>query len=102
MSMRTIRITYFLAIVAGAAWVTVLSIGLSSQVRSTHRLARQGKQAHDSLCVLKADLARRITDADEFLRQHPHGIPGIPAKAIQASLTNQRSTLTALETLTCP
>lgn len=50
-----------------------------------------------SLCAFKGDLERRVEAGEEFLKEHPQGIPGISAATIQNSLSNQRMTIAALE-----
>lgn len=75
--------------------------GMGWQVRTNSDLARQGDQAHDALCTLKADLRQRILASRDFLDKHPQGIDGITATAILVSITNQEATLLALKPLVC-
>lgn len=72
------------------------------QVGTNRHLTRDGKQAHDALCVFKADLGQRVNASREFLTTHPQGIPGIPAAVIRTSVMNQQATLDSLSALTCP
>lgn len=75
--------------------------GLSWQLHVNRNLGRQGQEAHDALCVFKADLQRRYGVGLEFIRTHPRGIPGIPAATLTTSLNNQKATLGSLSRLDC-
>lgn len=75
--------------------------GLVVQIVANRHLAQEGKEAHDALCVFKADLQRRYGLGLEFLRTHPAGIPGIPAEVFTSSLANQKATLDSLDRLDC-
>lgn len=111
-----------LAFAAVVLLAFLLTAGFTWQVHETRKLAtqakdaaREGQEAHDSICVLKADLSGRITDAQKavdtaeaFLAAHPDGAFGFTADEIQASvatsrlsLTNQRSTFGALAKTKC-
>lgn len=101
------RVTFVLLAVAIVviAWQVNSSRNLSKENRDlierVRVLALDGKQAHDSLCALKADLRQRVKDSEKFLTEHPHGIAGIPASVIANSIKGQRATLKALR-LPCP
>lgn len=56
---------------------------------------------NDALCTLRADLERRIADSAQFLVDHPNGIQGITALAIQQGIDNQQKTVDALDELDC-
>jgi hypothetical protein len=67
------------------------------------KAARLGVRTHTGVCRLRRDLERRVADSQAFLRANPGGIPGIPAKTIEASITNERSTIRSLHVLSpCP
>lgn len=38
--------------------------------------------------VQRDDINKRIATQEKFLRDHPHGIPGIPARLIQQGIEN--------------
>lgn len=82
-------------------WVAVFTGMTILAFAQTRRLARQGTEAHDAICTLRADLDRRVAASDRFLKEHPKGIPGVPLRSILESLRNQRQTLAALSGLTC-
>lgn len=95
--------------VVGLVWLTHVSDRtkrLAKQNAATliivTRLAKDGKDGHDALCVFVSDLERRLAQGRAFLKDHPQGIPGIPAAAIQQGLVNQQKTLDSLEGLSCP
>lgn len=79
---------------------TVLTL-FGWQVNTTRHLAQDGRQAHDSLCVLKFDIGQRIKDSTTFLEEHPQGLAGIPAATIRTSIRNQQATFDALAALEC-
>lgn len=54
-----------------------------------------------ALCAFRHDLEQRVTDAQDFLRSHPHGFPGVTAAQIQVSITNQEATIHALRFINC-
>lgn len=71
------------------------------QFDQTHSEAARGQQAHAALCVFKADLKRRVVTGFAFLKEHPAGIPGIPAATLRASITNEQRTFDTLHELKC-
>lgn len=56
----------------------------------------------EALCAYQADLEQRITTGEQFLRDNPRGIPGIPAPTIRASLDNLKQALGAFSIVNCP
>lgn len=83
-----------------ATFVAVLA-GLTFAIVNNRNLARDGKQAHDALCILKGDLEQRVKSTQDFLNTHPQGFAGIDAATIQNSLNNQRATVDSLSLLDC-
>ena len=57
--------------------------------------------SNDALCALRVDLEKRVASSEQFLRENPDGIPGIPAKTIRDGVTNQQRTIKALSQLAC-
>lgn len=84
------------------AMVLVALVAQFFTIRDNRHLAHQGKQAHDGLCVFKADLRSRVTTGNKFLDSHPGGIAGIPAATLRGSITNEQSTLDSLKIIVCP
>jgi hypothetical protein len=55
-----------------------------------------------ALCAFRDDLRNRSQSAQNFLKHHPHGIPGISPATIRASVTGEQHTVRALSPLKCP
>lgn len=94
--------------VALIAFFTIALGGLGYVINQNRTLARQaketaelGQQAHNGLCVLKADERDRVRDGESFIKQHPEGLAGISAATIQQSLDNQKKTIAALSAIRC-
>lgn len=66
------------------------------QVAQNRKTARQGQLAHDALCALNQRNIDRIAQSQEFLRDHPDGIPGIPVKLIKDGIKADSSTVAVL------
>lgn len=60
-----------------------------------------GRDTKDALCTLRFDLATRALAATAYLKEHPNGAPGIPAKQVLESIYNQQRTIVALKDLNC-
>lgn len=75
-----------------------------SQANRSLIITITGNQKSDTqaLCSLRADVQKRVTSGEEFLKTHPNGIPGIPAPTLQASVTSSERTVKALNSLSCP
>jgi hypothetical protein len=82
--------------------VIVLMSGLAVVALDTrHDLQVKFDQALTGLCTFRSDLQVRVQNSRDFLKQHPNGIPGIPASVLKNSIDNQRLTLSSLKTLPC-
>lgn len=55
-----------------------------------------------SLCALRANAQDRITQSEEFLKEHPEGFAGISAAEIQRGNITSQKTVDALDSLGCP
>lgn len=64
-------------------------------------LDKVAKSTNIALCALKNDLQTRVISSQEFLLDHPKGIPGISAATLRQSITNQKATIKALSGLRC-
>lgn len=65
-------------------------------------LSSETDRTRSSLCTFLVDLEQRVQSSDDFLKDHPDGIPGVPAATLRASLKNQRATIASLAGLDCP
>ena len=75
--------------------------GLAWQILANRHLAQDGLEAHDALCVFKADLERRYQNGKEFFVRHPTGFAGMSPTTLANSLRNQQATLESLDRLDC-
>ena len=57
--------------------------------------------AHKAICALRADRVKGVQEGREFLRNHPHGIPGITAADIERSISQQLETVRAFRFADC-
>jgi hypothetical protein len=85
--------------------VTVaLMLAVAAMSTSIFLLAKQSSdnaRATSALCALRANLARRGQQANDFLHEHPNGALGIPPGVIVKSIRDTRQTLRALRVLRC-
>ena len=96
-------------VAAGLCFILVFAISVMGVMvwqavrvsQNAEELKTVATETHDSLCAFKADLDKRHTAGEQFLKQNPDGIPGISAVQIQQSLNNQQDTLNSLATLDC-
>lgn len=59
-------------------------------------------ETHGSLCVLKKDYEKRVTDSEAFLVKHPQGIPGLASRAdILRSIQAIEANVVSLRNLNC-
>jgi sulfur transfer complex TusBCD TusB component (DsrH family) len=79
-----------------ATGVLYVALGVVA-IKSYHDSAR----TQSALCALRADLQARVRTSEGFLREHPRGVAGIPARTIQEGIVNQRRTIKALSALSC-
>lgn len=79
---------------AFAAVATIGALGVSGLVivRSDDRL----EGALLALCALQDDLERRVLVTQQFIEDHPNGVPGISRTDLERSMQNQQQTLAAL------
>jgi preprotein translocase subunit SecG len=81
-----------------------LFIGVTYLVRASdlEQVERQSNRNTTAFCALRTDVENRMASSQEFLEEHPNGIPGISAEQIQQSIRAQRSTFRALDVVVCP
>lgn len=100
---------------ATIALYVVLAVIVGAGFWLEHRQSAQGAKAHTALCAFREDLRGRLKDvqasirtSEQFLRDHPAGIPGVPVELLRQSIAdkkrtarNQAATLKSLDDLTC-
>jgi hypothetical protein len=94
---RNITLSFWSVVAVAFVIIAVLSYVIAEN----RKLAREGAEAHDALCVFKADLGRRLEAGKAFLADHPGGFAGIDPTVLQTSINNQQATIDALASLDC-
>ncbi len=61
----------------------------------------QSNRNTNALCDLRHNIEERNGTAEEFLRTHPKGIPGVSAESLEINIRTSRQTLKALSDLDC-
>lgn len=82
-----------LVLATAVLYVVLFGVGL--------KVYLDGKSTTESLCAFRADLTGRILQSTQFLKDHPNGTLGIPAKTILDGISNQQRTVLALKDLNC-
>lgn len=84
------------------AWLTVATVVVYLALAGVTVWTRYGAEKNrKALCALRSDLQQRIDGSTQFLREHPRGVAGIPAKTILDGIANQRRTIKALSGIAC-
>lgn len=89
-----------LAILTITTFLLLLGMG-AYFINANHQLAVEGRQAHDAICALREDLQRRIATTEQFIRDHPEGIAGIPVAELERSVESQKLTVDSLYEAKC-
>lgn len=61
----------------------------------------QANTDRQALCALRGNLEGQVTASEAFLRENPHGIPGISPATLRASTQNQERAIDALGIVSC-
>lgn len=82
----------------------VASLWLTTTEASNSRadLKRETTRINIALCELRFNIQRRVETSEQFLIDHPKGIPGIPVATITQGIKDQKENLKALTILNCP
>lgn len=88
--------------VLGAGAVLGLLVIIVLLVRLSVTVAANQAADTNALCALRGDLRTRVNSTTEFLKGHPHGIPGISAATLRSGIVNEQHTITALAPISCP
>jgi hypothetical protein len=62
------------------------------------------KNNRDSLCIFRADIASRVQQTDQYLKEHPEPepFPGITRQTLLTQVEGQKRTLGSFKHLHCP
>lgn len=106
---RTFRRLAIWQVVQSAALVAIVVAGFVVQGQQNardreraHMAAAEALRNRTALCGLRHDLEQRVAGGERFLREHPNGIPGIPAGTLRTSINGQVRTIMVLGVLDCP
>jgi hypothetical protein len=93
MTWATVVLYVVLSLFGGVAWTV-----RSRDISYVDQIANQNQLA---LCAFRGDVQARVVQSEQFLEDHPNGIPGISPAMIRQSLIAQRQTVDALSILEC-
>jgi flagellar biogenesis protein FliO len=93
MAKATVVLYFVLALFGGVAWTI-----RAHDVSRVNQIANRNQQA---LCAFRNDVVGRVATSEQFLQEHPNGIPGISPATIRTNLRAQRQTVEALSVLDC-
>jgi hypothetical protein len=84
--------------------IVVMALFIIGYVDSTNQrtaIKETATQSHNALCSFVDDLKGRIQTSEEFLAEHPNGIPGLSVEVLRTSIRNQKMTIESLFNLKC-
>jgi hypothetical protein len=93
MTRATVILYLVLFLFGGTVWTI--------RARDLEHVDGIASQNQVALCAFRADVTSRVASSEQFLEDHPNGIPGISPAMIRANLTAQRATIDALSVLNC-
>jgi hypothetical protein len=96
----------FRALVAATVilYAALIGVGTFGYVSRSHDLAKLDQvttTTKTALCLFRDNIEKQVATSEEFLKNNPDGIQGLPAATIQASIDRQKDTLKALDILEC-
>jgi len=87
-----------------ANWI-ILSVGviliLGGTFAGVLKVYQTADQAHDAVCALRAERLKGVHSTQQFLREHPQGIPGISRADLLRSIQTQKQTVRAFRFADC-
>jgi hypothetical protein len=98
---KALRIMEIATVILIVLMMTLVIIGYTDSANQRDAIRQTSLQSHNALCSFVADLQGRVASAEDFLREHPNGIPGLSVEAIRTSIENQKQTIEALSNLKC-
>lgn len=89
---RTLRV-----LVVATVVLYLLTFGAAVYVYS------QSQLNHNALCTFRGELQDQVISSEQFLKEHPAGLPGleISAATIRQGVEKQNLAITALSSLSC-
>jgi hypothetical protein len=84
--------------------VVVMGLFIIGYVDSANQrvaIKETSTQSHNALCSFVEDLKTRVQTSEEFLAEHPNGIPGLSVEVLRTSIRNQKMTIESLSNLRC-
>ena len=96
----------FKTLIVATALLFALLLGLSITMfafATSQRAAisERSSQVQAALCAVRQDIQHSVDTTEQFLEDHPEGIPGIPVEILRSQLRERKGTLEALSTLRC-
>lgn len=58
-------------------------------------------EIHTAICINKTNIAGRIVASEDFLKKHPHGVPGISKAVVLAGEARDQAALDAYSVVDC-
>lgn len=85
-------------------WIVIFSALVAYSVRENRERSREGIEAKIVLCKYNANLKKRVTRSEEFLKNNrdPILLGNVPRTLIEQGVKEDKETLKAGRTLRCP
>lgn len=98
---RNVNRIVMIVIAIAVSIIALVIVGFLDSHSKSAALNRATERTTHALCTLRGDLARRVQQSEDFLREHPNGLPGISPAVIRNSQKSQEQTVKALGSLRC-
>jgi uncharacterized protein involved in outer membrane biogenesis len=98
---RALRWVEYATVILIILMMVLVIIGYADSTNQRDQIRQTAAQSHSALCSFLGDLKGRVETSEEFLQEHPNGIPGLSVEAIRTSLRNQKMTVASLSDLKC-
>jgi hypothetical protein len=98
---KALRWVEIATVILTVLMMALVILGYADSTSQRDAIKQTAAQSHTALCSFVADLEQRVESSEEFLDEHPNGIPGLSVEVIRTSLANQRQTIESLSDLKC-
>jgi hypothetical protein len=98
---KALRIMEVATVVLIVLMMALVILGYADSTSQRDAIRQTSVQSHTALCSFVDDLEQRVASSEDFLAEHPNGIPGLSVEVIRTSLANQRQTIESLSDLKC-